>query len=96
MDAISPVFDIAGSQKTIQAINNTNSYLSMLTYGSLIKTKDQAGIINYPRAIKSPLGKIDKATSINGIPFVFKEVLPTMAMNFLSTFQTTSDWTNTA
>jgi hypothetical protein len=74
MNAISPVFDIAGSQKTIQAINNANSYLSMLTYGSLIKTKDQAGNINYPRATKSPLGKHDNATDINHIPFVFKEV----------------------
>jgi len=51
-NAIAPIYDIAGSQKTTQNISGTNSYLALKQFASMIKTDDQSGPYPYPRAIK--------------------------------------------
>ena len=51
-NAISPVYDIAGAQKTDQDYSVAHSYLGITQYASLIKTSDQGGLSSYPRATK--------------------------------------------
>lgn len=95
--AIAPIYDIAWWQKTTITTSgkNTNSYLAIQTYGSLIKTKDQAGAIYYPRAIATVSGTHDKATLINNIPFVLKETVPAINVDFFTIFQANNERTNT-
>lgn len=94
--AVSPIYDIAWSQKTTQAETTANSYLAIKTYHSMIKTKDQAGNISYPRAKKLPSSASqDNAVDIQGIPFVPKWTLPYDDVDFFSIYQTNNQWTNT-
>lgn len=98
--AIKPVFDIAGAQKTTTAATNLNNYIGTQNYGSLIKTEDQAGPVNYPRAINTISGSHDTSTVINGIPFVIKDTIPASFSNFFSIFhtnpnQSSTGWLNT-
>lgn len=63
-NAITPIYDSAGGQRVAQNATDANSYLGVNSYGSLIKVKDQAGNINYPRATTSSMGTNDNAVNI--------------------------------